>query len=87
MVDAQNIRRSGKKLSKHSTSSASSVASQAGAHSPVIASDALGRKTNHKDDSLSGLPNGNKGTKIRRALAKFNLLPLNKNRCSIGSVC
>jgi len=83
MLDAPNIRRSGKKHSKHATSSGSIASSssplQAGSQLtlPVIGRGAPGRTSNHRDDTAppSGLPGGQKAAKIRRALARFNILP------------
>ena len=83
MVEAPNLRRSGKKYIKHSTSSLSSSVNQADTQLtvPVIASASSGR-----NDSSSGLSGGHKATKIRRALAKLNLLPSNTSRYCIALI-
>jgi len=85
MREAPNVRQPGKKHGKQSTSSASSGASQFTA--PVIAPTAPGRTRNHRDDMSSGLSGGHKAAKIRRALAKFNLLTLSTNRYCIALIC
>lgn len=78
MLDVPNLRRSGKKHGKHSTSLTSSF-NEAGTPRltvPVIVTAAPGSSLNHRDVS-SGLSGGHKASKIRRALAKLNLLPFN----------
>jgi len=76
MLAAPADSRPGKKHSKHSTSSLASSSNQLSV--PVIASSARGTTVNHRDDmSLSG---GHKAGGLRRAFAKFNLLPLNTHR-------
>jgi len=88
MLEAPNVHTLGKKHSKHSTSSASSGNSPAGTQFrvPVIASATPGRTISHRDDMSTGLSSGHRATKIRRALAKFNLLSLTTNRYCIASV-
>jgi len=87
MLAAPNIRRSGKKHGKHVTSSSSigSRSVQAGTQAtvPVIAAGAPGRMANCGDDTSPGLSTG----KIRRALARLNILPFTTNRYCITLVC
>jgi len=82
MLEAPNVRQVGKKHNKQSTSSMASGANLAGSQfaPPVIASAVPGRALNHRDDMSSGLSGGHKAAKIRRALAKFNILPLSTSR-------
>jgi len=83
MLEAPNLRRSGKKYVKHSTSSLSSSGNQAGTQTtvPVIAFATSGR-----NEPSSGLSGGQKTTKIRRALAKLNLLPSSTSRYCVYSI-
>ena len=94
MLEAPNVRRSGKKHGKHVMSSSSIVSSsgsmQAGTQLtvPVIAPGAPGRTVSQTDNAPpSGLSGGQKAAKIRRALAKFNILPFSKNRYCVRLIC
>ena len=84
MLEAPNVRQSGKKHSKHSTSAAPNSTAVGGTPFtvPVIASATQSSTMNHRDMS-SGLSGGNRAAKIRRALAKFNLLPSSTSRYCI----
>jgi len=82
MLEAPNVRQVGKKHNKQSVSSMPTGANLASSQfaPPVIAPVMPGRPLNHRDDMLSGLSGGQKAAKIRRALAKLNLLPLSTSR-------
>jgi len=80
MVDTPNSRASMMSKKQHGKHSDSSLSAQLTVPRPVIVASAAGTGKWHQTDSSNRLGGGTRTAKLRRALARLNLLPTISNK-------